>query len=78
MPRYYFDIYNDLDTIDEDGSEFADLDAAIASAIRGARSIAADHVMHGRLTRHDRIEILDCDRKLLRTIRFDEAVTISP
>jgi hypothetical protein len=78
MPRYFFNIRNDTDTIDEEGKELAGLDAAIDHATTGARSLAADTVTQGRLIGHHRIEIVDCDGELLHTVRFDEAVDIQP
>ncbi|MDT8760533.1 hypothetical protein MZO42_17670 [Sphingomonas psychrotolerans] len=44
MPRYFLNIYNDEDVLDEDGTDFPDLAAAKQEAIRGARGMMADHV----------------------------------
>ena len=78
MPIYYFNIHNDTETFDDEGKELADLDAAIAYATAGVRSLAADTVSKGHLIGHHRIEIVDHDGKLLRTVRFDDAVDIQP
>jgi hypothetical protein len=78
MPHYYFHIHNDDDTFDDEGEDLADLDAAIAHAIVGARSLAADTVLKGHLIGHHRIEIVDGAGKLLHIVRFDEAVEIEP
>lgn len=74
MPLYYFNICNDAVTLDDEGVELADLHAARAHAVKGARSLAAETVLHGHVSASDRIEIVDKDQKLLDTVRFDEAV----
>jgi hypothetical protein len=78
MPRYFFNIHNDVDTCDEEGKDLPDLDAAITYAIAGARSLAAEAVTEGRLIGHHRIEIVDSAGELVRSVRFDEAVDIQP
>ena len=78
MPKYFFNIHNDVETRDEEGKELPDLDAAIDYAISGARSLAAETVSEGRLIGHHRIEIVDGEGKLVRRVRFDEAVDIQP
>lgn len=78
MRRYFFNVHNDLDTIDHEGMEFADLGAAIAHARLAARSLAADTVRQGHLVGHHRVEIVDGDGTLLHCVRFDEAVDIQP
>lgn len=76
MPRYFFDLYNDIDAEDEDGVEFPDLDAAEAHAIAEARHLASMCVKEGRLTLSHRIEILDQHRRLLKLVRFGDAVEV--
>jgi len=76
MPLYYFNIYNDDVTLDEEGSNLADDQAAHAHAINAARSLAADTASKGHLALDHRIEIEDADHKPVRTVRFDEAVEI--
>ena len=77
MPRYYIHIYNDADMIDEDGMELRDLPAAKYEAIRGARSIMADHLVAGRpLKLFHRVEIANAEGKVLAVIPFRELVTI--
>jgi hypothetical protein len=77
MPRYYIHIYDDLVMIDEDGMELPDLAAARHQAVRGARSIMADHLRAGRpLKLFHRIEIADHRSKVLAVIPFRALVTI--
>lgn len=76
MPLYYFNIYNDDVTLDDEGADLADDQAARAHAIKAARSLAADTASKGHLTLDDRIEVEDADHKLVETVRFGEAVEI--
>ncbi len=76
MPQYYFDIYNDAVTLDDEGAILADPQAAYAHAVKAARSLIAETVTHGHLTRNHRIEVVDQDRNPVATVRFEEAVDI--
>ena len=76
MPHYYFNIYNDDVTLDDQGAELADERAAHAHAIKAARSLAADTVTRGHFVGHHRIEIEDEDHKAVANVRFDEAAEI--
>lgn len=78
MSRYYFNLYNDELTIDEEGREFADEHAARAHAVKEARVMAADSVSRGHFTASDRIEIMDEERRVVSNVRFDEAVELRP
>jgi hypothetical protein len=77
MPRYYIHIYDDAVMIDRDGMELRDLAAAKHEAIRGARSMMAEHLVAGRpLQLFHRVEIADESGKVLAVIPFRELVTI--
>jgi hypothetical protein len=78
MPLYYFHVYDDDITMDDQGAELADEHAARDHALKEARALAADTVLHGHLVGHHRIEIVDADQKPIGTVRFDEAVEIRP
>jgi hypothetical protein len=74
MPLFFFNVYNDDVTLDEEGAELRDAHAARAHAIKAARSLAADTVSRGHIVGHHRIEIEDESHKIIDTVRFDEAV----
>ena len=77
MPRYFLNVYNDANVLDEEGMEFPDLAAAKCEAIRGAREMMADHVVEGRPIKLDHhIEIADESGTVLAKIPFRELVTI--
>ena len=77
MSRYYFNIYNDADVLDDEGIELADLATAKAEAIRSARSMMAEHLLAGKpITLKHRIEIADARGQVLAAIFFGELITI--
>lgn len=76
MPRFFFNLYDDVDTLDEEGMELRDRQAAEAYAIECARSIAAEQVIQGKLTLSHRIELADESGEVVKTIRFSDAVEI--
>lgn len=78
MPLYYFNIYNDDMTLDEEGVELADEHAARAHAVKAVRELAAETTLHGHLIGHHRVEYVDTGQNPLGEVRFDEAVEISP
>lgn len=78
VPLYYFNVYNDDVTLDPEGAELADDEAAKAYAVIQARALAADTVSQGHLVGHHRIEIVNADRQAIGTVRFDEAVNVRP
>jgi hypothetical protein len=78
MPHYYFNLRNGLGLLeDKEGRELADLEAARAEGLKGARSLIAEEVTEGRLDLSGRIEIVDGDGRLLLAIPFGEAVAIT-
>ena len=78
MPMYYFNVYNDDTTLDEEGAELADEHAARAYAVKAVRSLAADTVRQVHLVGHHRVECVDKDQNPVGEARFDEAVEITP
>ena len=78
MPVFYFDVYNDDVTLDDEGAEFADIRAAQEHAIKEARALAADTVLQGHFVRRHRIDIRDQHQAIVGSVRFEEAVEIRP
>jgi hypothetical protein len=76
MPRFYFYIYNDEVTHDEEGRELADADAAEAHAITAVRSLACESVSKGHLDLRHRIEVADVGGSVVRTVTFGDAVEV--
>ena len=78
MPRFYFHIHNDDVTLDEEGQDLSDIEAARAMAIRSAREMICDEVRDGRVTLSYRIEVVDADEQPVLTVTYGEAVRVDP
>ena len=50
VPRFFFHLYDDVVSIDEEGSELPDIAAVRQKAIKNARSIACQEVLEGTST----------------------------
>jgi hypothetical protein len=77
MKRYYFNIYNDDITLDDEGALLADAHAARAHAVKSVRSLAAETVLLGHFVGNHRIEFVDSDQNIIGEVRFDEAVVVT-
>jgi len=76
MPRYYFHVYDDDTALDDEGLDLPDLEAARREALAGARSLAAEQVIMGKLTLHHRIEVEDEARRPVLTLPFGSAFQV--
>ena len=60
MPLYFFDIYNDQTTEDDNGIDLADSEAALKRARAEAQNLAAESIReHGHLILDHRIVVRD-------------------
>ena len=78
MPRYFFHLYDDVVSIDEEGSELPDVAAARELALKNARAIACQEVLEGHLSLGHRIEVEDEEGRPVLVLPFQDAVTIEP
>jgi hypothetical protein len=76
MARYYFHLFNDVTSIDQEGAELRDLPQAMERATTLARDMAAQSVQEGRLTLHHRIDVSDEGGTTVGTVHFRDAVLI--
>lgn len=77
MPRYFFNIHNDVLTQDYEGREFATLDAAREYAVAETRVLAAESVRElGHLILDHRIDILTTGHERVATVRFGDVVRV--
>jgi len=77
VPRFYFNLRNDVFVDDQEGAELPDLAAARARAEGFARDMAAASVIdHGRIDMRHRIEVADESRQTLLTVTFGDVVRI--
>ena len=76
MPLYYFDIYNDDVTLDDEGAELADMAAARAHAVKEARVLASETVKAGHLDCRHRIDVRDHSHTTIDSVAFGDAVEV--
>jgi hypothetical protein len=77
MPRFYFNLANDMFVVDEEGAELPDLEAARERAVQFALDMSAASVLeHRRLNLHHRIDVVDDERRPVLTVEFGDVVTI--
>jgi hypothetical protein len=76
MPHYFFHLYNDIISMDDEGVELPDLEAAHANGIREAREMMLKTVVEGRINLTHRIDIADETGTVVDSVTFAEAVTV--
>jgi hypothetical protein len=75
VPTYYFDLYNDMDVIDDEGQDLPDLEAAKAHALAEARTMIEANVAEtGRVDLTHRMEVRDESGETVHSLRFEDAV----
>jgi len=78
MPLYLFHLYDDVESIDEIGQEFPDLEAAQASAVQTARSIMGSELTSkGEITLSHWIEV-ETQEGEMHVVTFGDTVKINP
>jgi hypothetical protein len=76
VPRYFFNVYDDIIAQDDEGMELPNLAAARLNAIRGARDIIAEQVRHGHFALSHWIDVKDEQGETVLTLTFRDAVDI--
>ena len=76
MPQFFFNLFNDEITLDDEGRELAGVPAARACAIDDARQMAAESVRAGHLDLCHYVEVTGHDRQPLFRVTFGEVVQI--
>jgi hypothetical protein len=76
MPRFYFNVYDDIIAPDEEGTELPNEQAARLHALIGVRSLIAEQVKRGYMVRSHWIDVMDGEGALVMTITFGSAVDI--
>ena len=79
MTVFHLNLFDDAFVHDCEGIEMADLQAATAYAVLGARQMIAETIFAGDIVRENhRIEIADDAGRLLRTVRFGDTFCTAP
>jgi hypothetical protein len=76
VPRYFFHVFNDQTSLDDEGRELPDLDAARAHAIEDARSLMWDSLKQGHIDLSHHIAIQNERGELLLDVKFSDAVAV--
>jgi len=76
MPRYFFDLFNDIQATDPEGRELPDLAAAQANAVREVREMMSETVGEGRLDLRHYVQVRDEAGQTVAVVRFGDAVEI--
>lgn len=77
MPLYHFDVHTSIIARDEEGSEFADLCAAKASAVAGARFLVIEEIRRdNRFSPNHSITISNTAGVLLHTTRYGDCADV--
>ena len=75
--RYYFHLRESGSyVVDDEGLELADLDAVLAAAIEGARSVIAADAMEGKLPLRSSVEVDDESGQRVLHLPFRDAVLL--
>lgn len=78
MPRFRFHLFNDVETVDDEGRDFPSLAAARTEAIGNARALmASDITSKGEINLSHWIELEDEEGEV-EVVNFRDAVTILP
>jgi hypothetical protein len=78
MPRFYFDLHNDVDAIDREGKELGDLVEARKIALKAAREMIAASAEEGHINLNHFIQVREESGKIADRITFGEAISIVP
>ena len=78
MPRFYFDLHNDFDALDQEGKELDGIEDAREIALAEAREMIEASVAEGRVDLNHFIQVRDESGNIVHRLRFREAITIVP
>ncbi|WP_010161176.1 DUF6894 family protein [Sphingomonas sp. PAMC 26617] len=79
MSRYFFHLHESGSvTLDEEGSELADLAQGRHFGLKGARGLMAAQVCEGHLYLDGKIQVVDAGGAEVMSLPLAEAVAISP
>ena len=76
VPRFFFNLRDDVSVEDCEGKELPDARGAREAAVHYAREMMAEDVRDGRLVLKDSIDIVDEKGEKVLTLPFREAIDI--
>jgi len=76
MPRFYFDLHNDEDLLDQQGRELSGLADAKAEAMVEAREMICASVAEGKIDLRHHIDVRDEGGAIVHQVPFEDAVVV--
>lgn len=76
VPKFFFDLYDDMTVIDEEGQELPGPEDARRRAFQNAAEMACTEVLEGHLKLKHRIEVRDESGATIATVRFGDVVKV--
>ena len=76
MPRFFFNLRDDMSLEDHEGKDLADAGTAREVAVAYARGIMSEDVKEGRLALRDEIQVVDDKGEQILRLPFREAIDI--
>jgi hypothetical protein len=77
MPRFYFNLADDVFVADEEGRELPHLEAARKEAAKYARDMSAATILEqGKINLHHRIDVVDEAGETVLKVEFADVVKI--
>jgi hypothetical protein len=76
VPRYFFNVYDDVVAHDDEGQELPNEAAARLQALMGARELIAEQVKRGYLVQAHWIDVVDEQGTLIFSQTFGDAVEL--
>ena len=77
VPRFYFHLFDDRQSPDEEGRELVSSEGAFEIARAEAREMASAEVLQGRLNLAHRIEVTDEFGRVVSIVRFRDVVEVT-
>jgi hypothetical protein len=76
MPRFFFNLRDDVSIEDCEGKELADVEMARQLAVQHARGMMSEDIKDGRLMLKDEIEVVDEAGRQVISLSFRDAIDI--
>ena len=76
MARFYFDLHDDEDVIDNQGRELGGVEEAKLEAVIEAREMIGASVAEGTIDLHHHIDVRDEGGSVIHTVRFGDVVQV--
>jgi hypothetical protein len=76
MPKFFFNLRDDVCVNDEEGKDLPDAAKAREMAVSFARDIMSEDVKEGRLVLKDEIDVIDDKGDKVLTLPFRDAIEI--